>query len=290
MIFQQFSSVWVINYKSVNAKNTQRLYNNIINNHLNPIIGNIEFGDIKKSDLQEIINKTLNRPSTCRHIQITLKQIFTDAYDEGIISKNPCKGLAIPTIYTQEKRVLNNIEKEKILHIDFTPMEKIFVYVIYGCGLRKGETLALEKSDFKNGNVYINKNIAFEFGTPYLTNTKSKSSIRQVPVPDFVEDYIHHYKKDGKLFEINGEYLSDTQYVRMWKSIVRKIDSVTNCSKDLTAHIFRHNYATMLYYSNISIKMAAKLMGHSNTDMIIKVYAHLNEQKENLREQINALF
>jgi integrase len=290
MIFQQFSSVWITNYKSVNAKNTQRLYNNIINNHLNPIIGNIEFGDIKKSDLQGIINRTLNRPSTCRHIKITLKQIFADAYDEGVICKNPCKGLVVPTIYIQEKRVLSNIEKEKILDIDFTPMERMFVYIIYGCGLRKGEALALEISDFKNGNVCINKNIAFESGIPYLTNTKSQSSIREIPIPNFIEKYIAHYKKDGKLFEINGKYLSDAQYAKMWKSIVNKIDCITNCSKDLTAHVFRHNYATMLYYSNISIKMAAKLMGHSNTDMIMKVYAHLNEQKENLREQINALF
>lgn len=290
MIFKQFSSIWVMNYKLVNSKNTQRLYNNIINNHLNPIIGDVEFCDIKRSDLQEIINLTLDRPSTCKHIKITLRQIFTDAYDEGIISKNPCKGLVIPMIYTKEKRALNDIEKKKILEIDFSPMEKMFVYIIYGCGLRKGEALALEISDFKNGNVYINKNIAFEFGMPYLTNTKSKSSIREVPVPDFVESYIYHYKKDGKLFEIDGKYLSDAQYVKMWKSIVRKIDNATNCSKDLTAHVFRHNYATMLYYSNISIKMAARLMGHSNTDMIMKVYAHLNEQKENIKEQINSLF
>ena len=40
----------------------------------------------------------------------------------------------------------------------------------------------------------------------------------------------------------------------------------------LTAHIFRHNYATMLYYSGISIKKAAQLMGHANTKMIMEIF------------------
>lgn len=45
----------------------------------------------------------------------------------------------------------------------------------------------------------------------------------------------------------------------------------------LTAHIFRHNYATMLYYSGISMKKAAQLMGHSDTKIIMEVYAHLDD-------------
>lgn len=32
----------------------------------------------------------------------------------------------------------------------------------------------------------------------------------------------------------------------------------------LTAHILRHNYCTMLYYSGISILKAVELMGHSD--------------------------
>lgn len=290
MLFKDFSSMWVKNYKSVKAKNTQRIYTNIINNHLNPVIGDKNFTEIKRSDLQEIVNNTIDRPSTCRHIKLTLKQIFADAIDEGIITKNPCKSLVIPKVYTKEKRALNDIEKENILNINFEPMEKMFVYLIYGCGLRKGEVLALEVSDFKNGNVYINKNIAFSSGQPYITNLKSRSSVREVPTPVFVIECLKSYKKNGRLFAVNGEYLTDVQYTKMWKSIVNKINHYTKCSSDLTAHIFRHNYATMLYYSNISIKMAAKLLGHSNIDMIMKVYAHLDEEKENINQRINNIF
>lgn len=290
MLFEEFSSFWVQNYKSVNAKNTKRLYNNIVKNHLNPAIGSMEFEKIKKSDLQNIINNTIDRPSTCRHIKLTLEQIFEDARDDGIIDKNPCKNLVIPKIFVPEKRVLTDLEKEVVLKTDFEPMEKMFLYIIYGCGLRKGEALALEVSDFKNGSVFVNKNIAFDSGKPYLTTPKSISSVRSVPTPSFVTDFLKKYKSSGKLFSINNKYLSDSQYTKMWKSIVKKINQKTTCSSDLTAHIFRHNYATMLYYSNISIKKAAKILGHSNVNMIMEVYAHLDEEKENAAKQINDVF
>ena len=55
----------------------------------------------------------------------------------------------------------------------------------------------------------------------------------------------------------------------------------------LTAHIFRHNYCTMLYYSGISQKKAVELMGHSDIKMIMEVYAHLDEEKEAVQEKLD---
>ncbi len=57
--------------------------------------------------------------------------------------------------------------------------------------------------------------------------------------------------------------------------------------QDLTAHIFRHNYCTMLYYSGISQKKAVELMGHSDIKMIMEVYAHLDDQKEAVQDKLN---
>ena len=43
----------------------------------------------------------------------------------------------------------------------------------------------------------------------------------------------------------------------------------------LTPHIFRHNFATMLYYSEVDMKEAVRLMGHSDEKKIIEIYACL---------------
>lgn len=78
----------------------------------------------------------------------------------------------------------------------------------------------------------------------------------------------------------------------MWQRIVRKMNYAVTSEKEtligaepitgLTAHIFRHNYCTMLYYSGISQKKAVELMGHSDIKMIMEVYAHLDEKNDPL--------
>lgn len=52
---------------------------------------------------------------------------------------------------------------------------------------------------------------------------------------------------------------------------------------------FRHDFATQLYYSDISRKKAVEMMGHASTQMIEKVYASLDAEKERAEEKIDEL-
>ena len=83
----------------------------------------------------------------------------------------------------------------------------------------------------------------------------------------------------------------------MWERIIKKMNDAVTTDREkligselitgLTAHIFRHNYCTMLYYSGISQKKAVELMGHSDIKMIMEVYAHLDEEKESVQEKLD---
>lgn len=44
-----------------------------------------------------------------------------------------------------------------------------------------------------------------------------------------------------------------------------------------TAHTFRHNYATMLYYNGIKPKEAQRLLGHSSIKITLELYTHLSD-------------
>lgn len=87
--------------------------------------------------------------------------------------------------------------------------------------------------------------------------------------------------------------MTHSGYNRFWECIISKMNAAAGGSEHvkaiyhLTAHVFRHNYCTMLYYSGISLKKAAQLMGHADMKMIMEVYAHLDEQKEMTRKKIN---
>ena len=57
---------------------------------------------------------------------------------------------------------------------------------------------------------------------------------------------------------------------------------------DLTPYVFRHEYATILYYSGIDIKEAARLMGHADIKMILEIYAELDSKKSSATSKLEA--
>lgn len=148
----------------------------------------------------------------------------------------------------------------------------------------------------------MNKTVIFDKNTPAIKNgTKSDAGNRTLPIPESIEPFLKEFLQSVDSFYLfkgkNTETLSKTQYVKMWERIIKKMNAAVTTDKEkeigaepitrLTAHIFRHNYCTMLYYSGISQKKAVELMGHSDIKMIMEVYAHLDEKKEAVQEKLN---
>ena len=64
----------------------------------------------------------------------------------------------------------------------------------------------------------------------------------------------------------------------MWRRIIKGLNAVSEEPiEGLTAHVFRHNYATELCYHipDISIKHIARLIGDTEA-VVMKIYAHVN--------------
>ena len=64
------------------------------------------------------------------------------------------------------------------------------------------------------------------------------------------------------------------------------------CDITFTPHIFRHTYATNLYYAKIDIKRTQYLMGHSSIEMTLKTYTHLDNlsSSNTVSETLNNFF
>ena len=299
MTFLTYARHWFNTSKALRSENTRAMYENVIEKHL------VDFGDqffdeISLSDFQLFINKRADRPETCNKIRLTLKQICAAALIDRVITQPvPIDRLAIPVKQEPaEKRALTAKEEEAVMKADFNPMQRAFVYTLYYTGLRREEALALTTAaiDLDKHTVTVFQTLIYDKGVPLIRKcAKNAYSLRTIPLPDAAYDIIKEYVKDC------GEYLfpmpshkdklmSHSSYVKFWAGIQRALLPIAPTATELTAHIFRHNYATKLFYSGITPKKAAKLMGHANTTMIMKVYAHLDESRELSVEKLNKVF
>lgn len=299
MIFETYARSWYNNYKAVRSINTKAMYLNVIDKHLIPAIGNMYFSELMDmTAAQQIISANKAHPELCKKIKITLVQIFDQAVRDHMIEAHSMRSLSLPNGIKKEKRAITEGEKKVLLNHDWNPKQKAFLFIAYYTGARREEILALSRSDVLLDKALIrySKTIVYDKGKATLVHgTKTQASTREVPLPaaaiQFLSEYVKDMNPDDILFPMNtGTYMSLSSYTKFWNSIRDVFAKADPDSADLTAHLLRHTYATLLYYSGISIKMAARLLGHSNVNMIMKLYAHLDEGKENPAAKINGMF
>lgn len=291
---------WLKTSKSVKELNTQRMYENIINVHLQPC-GHLLLGNFTHSNFQQLINYQQEHPRTCQQIYITVRQIIKSAIKDRILPRSAfediCTDISLPKYKKPEKRPLTLSEKEAFEMVQLDDRKQAFLSTLYYFGVRRGEALALTPSDFnwKEQELTVNKVIIFgKNGAPSLKDyPKSDNGIRVIPIPDkavprikpFV-DTCHGFIFHGR----NSEMMTLSAFTRMWESIMNSLKSTGKEVSDLTPHIFRHNYCTELCYQipTISTKMIAQLLG-DNEKMVLDVYSHINESKENVKSAVNCI-
>ena len=312
--FYDYALEWVATAKTTKEKSTQRMYESTIRTYFSGL-NTIRVGDVRHSHFQRIINQNMSHPRTCQIISITFRQIIKAAARDHLIARMDVEDLladvAMPKYIRKERRPLSALEKEAVMKADLEGRDAAFVYILYYCGLRKEEALALtpECFDWIKKVVRIRNVVIFYKGKAELKPyPKSHNGIRAVPLPDALIKRIRDYVEDceGLLFKNRtGAPMTHSGYDRMWDGILTKLnvavgykpfarkDKQPRPITDLTAHIFRHNYCTELCYQVpkglLTTKKIAQIFG-DNEDMVLKIYSHILEDKEDAVGAVNAAF
>lgn len=280
-------------YKASRSDNTRAMYEKCIRYQIEPLFEGVKLRDLTSAEIQKAVNRLYDKRRTAEIMLCLLKQICKNAQNDAVFARNPCEGIVLPPKgRKREKRPLTAAEKAKLTAAPFTDRENAFVFLLYGCGLRREEALGLRirDVDLEAREVRVRQVVTFPENSPVIRPcAKNDYSIRTVPLPvscvDRVAVWYNVRTSSGAAAEdLLFPEVTKTVYMRFWRKIVDKFDSPT-----LTAHIFRHNYATMLYYSGVTLKQAAALLGHSGTKMILEIYAHLDDERENLRGKIDQI-
>ena len=308
--FGEYAQHWLKINKATKEANTIRMYEIVLKSSFNSI-NYLPLSQITHSHFQQCINEKLDHPRTCQQIYITFRQIIKQAVKDHYLQPHTLDevitDISLPKYKKPVKRVLTTIEKEALELADLDPKKRAFVSLLYYCGLRKSEALALTPSDFdwKEKTVSINK--AWIDAPAIKDYPKSDNGIRVIPIPKVAIKQIKPFaikcKSEYLFHSQNTKLMTESGYKRMWESIIMsmnialgynpnaKINKGEKLITGLTAHIFRHNYCTELCYQvpKISTKMIAHLLG-DNEKMVLEVYSHLIMEKEDTQKAINAMF
>ena len=283
---------WLEAEKSDKATKTYEMYHTFIVNHINPTLGNMYLDKVRAIDVKNLLNeknKTLSK-STLHKLLITIKQIFRTAFINNYISRNNVEYVSAPANKKVNHRLpLESDQVEALRKVALThPYGKLPMVMLY-CGLRRGEALALMKTDIGSDTISVNKSFEYSKNQPIVKTPKTKAGTREVPIPTPLRAYLGQKTSSGiYLFERESKPISYTAYGNIWNSIVKEYRlemAGGNVAKmkfipPITAHQLRHTYATMLYDAGVDPKSAQGWCGHANLEVTLGIYTHLSKNKE----------
>ena len=151
--------------------------------------------------------------------------------------------------------------------------------MLYWCGIRLGELLALTEADFnfEKSTVTITKSYQRINREDIITEPKTPKSNRTIKMPDFlnqeIQDYLktlYGYGSDDSIFPISKSYLHHEMNRGSKAAGVKRI----------RVHDIRHSHVSHLIELGFSAVAIADRVGHESIDITYRYYAHMFPSKQ----------
>ena len=222
----------------------------------NKLVSSFTPTDIKEFRQNLIENETLSR-KTINDIMSCLRIMFTTALDDGLISRNPFRGIK-PLVTEPKPREAFSINEVKLI-VDYFATNKIistFMIVAACTGMRLAEINALRKSNIKT--TYIDLQDQYRGGK--LLPLKTREA-RKIPICKELRKLLLETIPENKDFVFDS--LSDNRASNMLRNMLIKTMAEKRKIHGYCFHSLRH-FANTYFLSKgiLSIKVAS-VLGHS---------------------------
>ena len=188
------------------AENSRAYYQNVLDRHIYPIIGERKMQEITRAELEALLLGELNSgkaESTISAVYVTLRQMFESAEDSELIRSNPMQKVKKPRRNKADTKDATQVEAfsiEEMQHIleclKNEPLKwQAYVTLIIDTGCRRGEICGLrwQSVNFKDKTITIENNLVYtsakKGGKGVFEDTpKTDASARVIDISDDAAD------------------------------------------------------------------------------------------------------
>lgn len=295
---------WLLDKRRYVKESTYIRYRNIIENHIKPLLGDYDVNEIDCNIIQQFIDQKMDNgkinglgglsPKSLYDILLIIKESFKYINE---LNTSVCFDGGSITIKKDfhKMRVLSLSEERKLNSILLTDINryKLGILICLYTGIRIGELCALKWGNisFEDKMIRIDstmQRIQCENQSKktkiIITDPKSTSSTRIIPIPDFLFSIIQSFSSLPDAFILTG---TNDRFIepRTMQNHFKKYLELGGIQK-ANFHALRHTFATRCVESEFDIKALSEILGHSSVKVTLDRYVHttLKLKKDNMEK------
>lgn len=297
MTFGQLMDEWLSYTESHVKASTFAKYKQLYELHILPVLGKRCLALMTSQDMETYMLEMLRNgrrdglgglsPKTVSDILSLIKQ----AIRYGKEHDYPCPSnlvIRCPRQVIPKIQILSLLEQqilERHCWEQETPLYLGILLSLYS-GLRIGEVCALRWGDYEpdRGTILVERTMMriqetdreqIEKGQPktklLIDSPKSACSVRTIPLPSFLNEYLRLRRKDDSCYILTGtkDYLEPRNYYRKYQKIMDE------CGLGgYNYHALRHTFATRCVEKGFDVKSLSEILGHADVAITLRRYVH----------------
>ena len=305
MNFSQLCKQWADSVRYQVKPSTYGVYLTMIEKHILPDLGKVRVTELNNQMLEQYFQEKQSQElswNTLRLIVFLMKAIVQMGEDAGI---EPFERLHyhIPKYKKLSTRMIEHDHTERLLRY-LEDSDKIFdmgLLISICTGIRVGELCGLQWGDvnWSGGTIRINRTVSRirnpETGSKterrqrsgeendlsktiiYVGTPKTGTSIREIPLPDFLILKMLRYKRDEPCYILTGKTkcMEPRGVQRRFKNLLRR-----RSIPEVNIHALRHAFASRWIENGFDSKALSEILWHSSVKITMDIYVHsIMEQK-----------
>ena len=294
ILYSQILEQWLNSVKINVKESTYVRYCSLVNNHILKYLGKYPVSKISTMQIETYIRMQLQsgqvknaQPLSSKTVNDILTVIKSSMEYAKYNGYTVICNLSKVTIKKTDKemRILNQDEQTKLTQFLVSEMDlsKFGILLSLYTGIRIGELCALQWSDFdmENKVIKINKtlqriqNIDGVKGCKtkiVITEPKSQCSVREIPIPNAIMNYVEMFHRSQKEYILTGEkknFVEPRTMQNRFKNYLEK-----SGIENINFHALRHTFATRCIELGFEIKSLSEILGHASVNITLNRYVH----------------
>ncbi|MGM0112189.1 site-specific integrase [Enterococcus sp. DIV0187] len=312
--YKDMYEIWIEKFEQTREPATTKKLKGMYKNHFLPKFGHMKLDEITPFMVNDYSVELSKRFVCCDLMFRRFVEPFYLAYKLEMITKNPAKNVDTPRKKAgSERSKIDDFYEEEELDLFLKISKRLaennhkrnykqyaFYFLLAFSGARSQEVRAQmwKDLDFESATMYIHRAVtASEEGEYIAERTKNRSSTRRISIDEDTLSVLKEWREIQKanysdwnenwLIFTNNRDKDGTQFlsttgIRKWRIRIQDLmdEEIGEKLKRIDGHGFRHTHISLLVQHGVTLKAVANRVGHVDTAMVAKIYAHVTKRSE----------